>query len=168
MADAARPSAALGRGADPITQLLTAAATRDLTSAHDHAAVIDSRIENAGLVAAGGPLPWVPGFPNRIASDPAWGPYLCARSRLVSDLADQVRINAAGEAPAWAEQRHVAVPAELMAGVQVRRTPPRSTYATCDRPGLSSLATPPESSNSNLTYVSRPTAMQMGDGGNCS
>jgi hypothetical protein len=31
-------------GADPVTDLLTAAATRDLTSAHDRAAVIDWRI----------------------------------------------------------------------------------------------------------------------------
>ena len=27
-------------------------------------------------VTAGGPLPWLPGIPDRIAADPNWGPYL--------------------------------------------------------------------------------------------
>ena len=27
-------------------------------------------------VAGGGPLPWLPGIPDRIAADPNWGPYL--------------------------------------------------------------------------------------------
>ena len=40
---------------------------------------------------------------------------------LVAQLADQVRRNAAGEAPAWAVQPHALVPAELIAEVQVWR-----------------------------------------------
>ena len=52
---------------------------------------------------------------------PHWGPYLDARSRLVAQLADQVRLNAAGEAPAWAALPHALVPAELIADVQVWR-----------------------------------------------
>ena len=55
---------------------------RDLTSAHDQAAVIDSRIQDINEVTAGGPLPWLPGIPDRIAADPNWGPYLNARSQL--------------------------------------------------------------------------------------
>jgi hypothetical protein len=45
------------------------------------------------------------GIPNRIAADPNWGPYLRARSRLVCDLADQVRLAAAGQAPACGGRR---------------------------------------------------------------
>ena len=56
-----------------------------------------------------------------LAADPNWGPYLDARSQLVAELADQVRRNAAAEAPAWAAQRHAPVPAELIADVQVWR-----------------------------------------------
>jgi len=108
-------------GADPVSELLTAAAPRDLTSAHDQAAVIDSRIEDLGLVAARGPLPWLPGIPHRIAADPRWGPYLDARSHLVAQLADQIRLNAAGEAPAWAAQPHALVPAKLIADIQIWR-----------------------------------------------
>ena len=108
-------------GADPVSELLTAAATRDLTSAHDQAAVIDSRIEDLGLVAARGPLSWLPGIPERIAADPNWGPYLEARSHLVAQLADQIRANAGAEAPAWAAQRHADMPAELIADIQVWR-----------------------------------------------
>jgi hypothetical protein len=106
-------------GADPVAELFSAAATRELTSAHDQAAVIDWRIVNE--VVAGGPLPWLSGIPHRLAADPDWGPYLDARSQLVAELADQIRRNAAAEAPAWAAQPRTPVPAELIADVQVWR-----------------------------------------------
>ena len=89
-------------GADPVAELLTAAAQWDFTGAHDQAAVIDSRIHDVNQLTAGGPLPWLPGIPHRLAADPDWGPYLKARSRLVAQLADQVRSNTAADAPAWA------------------------------------------------------------------
>jgi hypothetical protein len=108
-------------GADPVDQLLYAADTRDLTSAGDQAAVIDSRIHQMNEVAGGGPLPWLPGIPHRIAADPSWGPYLRARSQLVAELAEQVRRNPGGAAPAWAAQRHALVPAELIVDIQVWR-----------------------------------------------
>jgi hypothetical protein len=116
---------------------------RDLTGAHDQAAVIDSRIQNINEVTIGGPLPWLPGIPERIAADPKWGPYLDARSQLVAQLADQVRLNAAGEAPAWAAKPHASMPAGLIADIQVWRAatqvdssdlrptgPPQLGYAT--------------------------------------
>jgi conjugative relaxase-like TrwC/TraI family protein len=108
-------------GADPVAELFIAAATWDLTSARDQAAVIDSRIQDVNEVAAGGPLPWLPGIPHRLAADPDCGPYLEARSHVVAELADQVRPNAAAETPAWAAQPHTPVPAELIADVQVWR-----------------------------------------------
>jgi hypothetical protein len=108
-------------GADPVAELLTAATQWDFTSARDQAAVIDSRIQDVNEVAAGGPLPWLPGMPHRLAADPDWGPYLDARSQVVAELADQVRVSAAGEAPAWSAQQHGPVPAELIADVQVWR-----------------------------------------------
>jgi conjugative relaxase-like TrwC/TraI family protein len=108
-------------GADPVAELFIAAANRDLTSARDQAAVIDWRIQDVNEVAAGGPLPWLSGIPHRLAADPDWGPYLNARSHLVAELADQVRLNAEGEAPAWAARRHAHMPAELIADVQVWR-----------------------------------------------
>ena len=91
-------------GADPVAELVTAAAQWDLTSARDQAAVIDSRIHDINEATAGGPMPWLPGIPHRLAADPDWGPYLNARSQLVAELADQVRRNAAADAPAWAAQ----------------------------------------------------------------
>jgi conjugative relaxase-like TrwC/TraI family protein len=108
-------------GADPVNELLYAAATRDLTSARDQAAVIDSRIHEMNEVAGGGPLRWLPGIPHRLAADPNWGRYLNARSQLVAELADQVRGKAAYQAPAWAAQRHAHMPAELIADIQVWR-----------------------------------------------
>jgi hypothetical protein len=108
-------------GADPVAELFAATATRDLASAHDQAAVIDWRIQGVTKVATGGPLPWLPSIPHPIAADPQWGPYLHARSHLVVQLADQVRRNGAGEAPAWAAQPHAPVPAELISDIQVWR-----------------------------------------------
>jgi hypothetical protein len=108
-------------GADPISELLAAAAQRDLTSARDQAAVIDSRIRGTRLVGAGRPLRWLPDIPDCIAAGPDWGPYLDAQSELVAELADQVRLSTEGEAPAWAAQLHVPLPGELIADVQVWR-----------------------------------------------
>jgi conjugative relaxase-like TrwC/TraI family protein len=105
-------------GTDPVAELLTAAAQWDLTSAHDQAAVIDSRIQDVNEATASGPLPWLPGIPHMLAADPDWGPYLNARSQLVAELADQVRRNTTADAPAWAAQRHTPVPAELVADLQ--------------------------------------------------
>jgi hypothetical protein len=130
-------------GADPVAELLTAVATRDLTGAHDQAAVLDWRIEDINEVTIGGPLPWLPGIPERIATDPNWGPYLDARSHLVALLADQVRLNAAGEAPAWAAKPDASMPPGLIGDIQVWRAatqvdasdlrptgPPQLGYAT--------------------------------------
>jgi hypothetical protein len=108
-------------GADPVDELLYAAATRDPTSAHDQAAVIDSRIQEMNEVAGGGPLPWLPSVPHLLAADPNWGPYVRARSQLVTELADQVHLNTSDKAPAWAARRHAPLPAELIADIQVWR-----------------------------------------------
>ncbi len=104
--------------------------------------VIDWRTGDVTGVAGGGPLPWLPGIPHRLAADPNWGPYLNARSQLVAQLADQVRGNAAAETPTWAAQLQAPVQAELIADIQVWRAatqvepsdlrptgPPQSGYA---------------------------------------
>jgi AAA domain len=64
-------------GADPVNELLIAAATQDLTSTRDQAAVIDSRIPDMNRITAGGPSPWLAGIPLRIAAAPDWG-HTCA------------------------------------------------------------------------------------------
>jgi hypothetical protein len=87
---------------------------RELISADDRAAVLDWRLDDTSPPSGrDGPLPWLPGIPDRIAADPQWGRYLVARSQQVAQLADQVRRNtAAGEAPAWAARPHALVSAE--------------------------------------------------------
>ena len=112
---------AAAAGADPVAELFTAAALPDPMSAGDKAAVTDSQIQDINNVIGRGPLPWLPGIPDRLAADANWGPYLDARSRLVAQLADQVRSNAAGQAPAWVAVQRAVVPAELIADVQVWR-----------------------------------------------
>ena len=105
-------------GADPHERLRAACDAKELISAGDRAAVLDWRLEDTSMRGRGGPLPWLPGIPDRIDVHPEWGPYLAARSRLVAQLAGQVRLSAAADAPVWAGQPH-ALPAELMADVQV-------------------------------------------------
>ena len=107
--------------ADPVAELFTAAELRDPMSAGDQAAIIDSRIPDINKLIGPGPLPWLPGIPDRIGNNPNWGPYLDARSHLVAQLADQVRSNTEGEAPAWAAVRRALIPADLMADMQVWR-----------------------------------------------
>jgi conjugative relaxase-like TrwC/TraI family protein len=104
----------------PVAELYIDAVTQDPTGARDQAAVIDSRLQDLSEVAGGGPLPWLPCIPDRLAADPNWGPYLNARSQLVAELADQVRRNRATATVAWAAQRPP-VPAELIADIQVWR-----------------------------------------------
>jgi AAA domain len=109
-------------GADPHERLLTACDARELGSADDRAAVLDWRLEDTSPPSGQhGPLPWLPSIPDRIAADPQWGRYLDARSHLVAQLADQLRRNAADQAPAWAAWPHALLPAELIADIQVWR-----------------------------------------------
>jgi hypothetical protein len=88
---------------NPLIHLHTAAAGRDLQTAADMAAVVDWRLPE--LAPAGpGPLPWLPGIPEKLHEHPAWGDYLTERSRLVADLARQIRDHASQEdaQPDWA------------------------------------------------------------------
>ena len=95
---------------------------RDLTSAHDQAAVIDWRIQDVNKVAAGGPLPWLPGIPHRIAADPDWGPYLNARSQpgCCSSPTRSAATPQLKRRPGR-PSRTLSVPAELIADIQVWR-----------------------------------------------
>ena len=91
-------------GTDPTTALAAAASSRELDTAGDRAAVLDWRLDDAGLRGAGrGPLPWLPAIPATLTEHPQWGPYLTARATLVRDLAAQVRAaaTASGGTPSW-------------------------------------------------------------------
>jgi conjugative relaxase-like TrwC/TraI family protein len=156
-------------GADPVTELLYAATTRDLTSADDQAAVIDSRIHEMNEVAGGGPLPWLLGIPHGLATDSNWGAYLKARSQLVAELVDQVRRNAVTEAPAWAAQRHTPVPAELIADIQVWRGATQVDPSDLRPTGSPQPSNAARACQQQLESDSPPqTPTQNGDGGNCS
>ena len=89
-------------GVDPLLALNEALAQGSLKDAHDAAAVLDWRLD-ATRRAPAGPLPWLPGIPERLATDPKWGEYLTERASLVSTLAGEVRLQAveAARTPAW-------------------------------------------------------------------
>jgi conjugative relaxase-like TrwC/TraI family protein len=96
-------SLAAETGVHPLLQLQIAASGRDLRTAGDMAAVLYSRLPE--LAPAGpGPLPWLPGIPEKLYEHPAWCDYLAKRSRLVADLAQQIRDHACQDdaQPAWA------------------------------------------------------------------
>jgi hypothetical protein len=86
----------------PAAELYIDAITMDPTGARDQAAVIDSRLQDVNELTGAGALPWLPDIPRRLAADPNWGSYLNARSKLVAELADQVRLDPAAATPAWA------------------------------------------------------------------
>jgi hypothetical protein len=78
--------------------LQIAADWRELQTSADQAAVLDLRLL-APAPPDPGPLPWLPGAPRVIRDHPIWGGYLDDRSKLIADLADQVR-GQAGEGDA--------------------------------------------------------------------
>ena len=72
-------------GADPEERLRDTCEAKELSSADDRAAVLDWRLDNASPCSSrDGHLPWLPGIPGSIAADPTWGPYLGARSCLIT------------------------------------------------------------------------------------
>lgn len=91
-------------GHDPLAELRGAAGEQPLTGAGDPAAVLDWRLDATGLRGSRpGPLPWIPAVPSRLRDHSEWGPYLDARARLVTELADTVHQQAltTGRTPAW-------------------------------------------------------------------
>ncbi len=110
-------------GESPVKAMRAAASDRELVSAEDRAAVLDWRLDASGLRNAGtGPLPWMPGVPERLADDPHWGAYLDQRAHLVDQLADEVRGRAAARTslPTWA-QNGIRPDADTVADVEVWR-----------------------------------------------
>jgi conjugative relaxase-like TrwC/TraI family protein len=96
-------SLAAETGEHPLLHLQIAASGRDLRTAGDMAAALNWRLPE--LAAAGpGPLPWLPGIPEKLNEHPAWGDYLAKRSRLVADLAQQIRDHPCQDdaQPVWA------------------------------------------------------------------
>jgi hypothetical protein len=96
-------SLAAETGEHPLLYLQIAASGRDLRTAGDLAAVLYWRLSELAP-ADPGPVPWLPGIPEKLYKHPAWGEYLAKRSRLVADLAQQIRDHGCrdGAQPAWA------------------------------------------------------------------
>jgi conjugative relaxase-like TrwC/TraI family protein len=106
---------------DAVATLRDAVQLRELDTAADHVAVLNWRLDDTHIRNLAAPLPWLPGIPARIATDPDWGPYLAARARLIIDLADQVRTAEGADAPSWAVERRFLPSANLVAEIQVWR-----------------------------------------------
>ncbi len=109
-------------GHDPLVVLRDALAQGDLGTADDPAAVLDWRIDPTRHLPTG-PLPWLPGVPQRLAEDPAWGPYLTARAELVGELASRVRATPidVDQPPEWLATPREPMPLRLVQDVQVWR-----------------------------------------------
>jgi len=94
-------------GQDPVASFTTALRSREIDTAADVAAVLDWRLEPTHTRShTPGPLPWLPGIPQRLADDPNWSTYLTARSAQVSATVVDVRAAAqaytVATATAWA------------------------------------------------------------------
>ena len=87
------------------------------------------------------------------------GPYLDARSHVVAELADQVRLNAEAEASAWAAEPNAHMPAELIADVRVWRA------ATRVDAGELQPTEPRQLSRATRIFQEQT---ETGHGGNCS
>jgi hypothetical protein len=105
--------------ADPLVELRNAAQQLELDTAVDRAAVFDWRLDDTRLHNRLAPLPWLPGIPYRIRTNPDWGPYLAARAQLITGLADQ--LGASSEAATWVAEQDRVLPAGLITDLQVWR-----------------------------------------------
>jgi conjugative relaxase-like TrwC/TraI family protein len=110
---------ALDNDTDPVAALRDTTQLRELDSAADQTAVLNWRLDDTQIQNPA-PLPWLPGIPVRIAADPDWGPYLAARARLITDLADQVRTTEVST-QVWMVERRCQPPADLVAEILVWR-----------------------------------------------
>ena len=87
-------------GPSPLQLLRDAVDARELSTAHDPAAVLTWRLPHP---AATGPLPWLTGIPQSLADHDQWGPYLTARHDQVRAFAADVRAATATiSQPVWA------------------------------------------------------------------
>ena len=110
-------------GEDPVQVLTGAAIAREVDTAADPAGVLDWRLDDTGRRnTAPGPLPWIPGIPTTLVTDPTWGPYLAARAHRVTDLAQKVAEHAVtAPTPAWATQGTARPAGDVLAAVAVWR-----------------------------------------------
>lgn len=92
---------------DTLAALREAAAERTFEGARDVAAVLDWRLgpHAESRAATSGPLPWVPGIPERIRNDATYGAWVRERYELVQTDAARIRdsVHATGrqDAPEW-------------------------------------------------------------------
>jgi hypothetical protein len=108
-------------GEHPLTHLHQAALGRDLSTAGDMAAVLDWRLTEPAPTRDRAPLPWLRGIPQALRDHPEWGDYLANRSRLVANLADDVRHHALSDGqPAWTPPGGPLTPA-LIGDIEVWR-----------------------------------------------
>ena len=94
-------------GNDPVSAFTAAVAAREVATADDVAAVLDWRLDPTHTRSTSpGPLPWLPGIPQRLIDEPTWGAYLSARADQVADAEKRVRaaahVHTPATAPAWA------------------------------------------------------------------
>jgi DNA primase catalytic core len=96
-------------GVDPIAALAEAAASRELTTAEDPAAVLDYRLDPKGTGSIGtGPLHWLPALPAAVSFDPDYSPYLQQLANRIRALTQEISTNAhswstsPAAAPDWA------------------------------------------------------------------
>ncbi|SOC51155.1 MobF family relaxase [Ornithinimicrobium cerasi] len=110
-------------GQDPVQVLTGAVTVREVDTAADPAATVDWRLDDTGMRnAAPGPLPWIPGIPATLASDPTWGPYLAARAHRVTDLAYEVAEQAVtAPTPEWAAKGTARPADDVLTAVAVWR-----------------------------------------------
>jgi conjugative relaxase-like TrwC/TraI family protein len=92
---------------DPVAAFTTALGSREIDTAADVAAVLDWRLDPTHTRShTPGPLPWLPGIPQRLADDPSWGSYLTARAAQITLAVVNVRAAAeaypVAAAPGWA------------------------------------------------------------------
>ncbi|MFB9733453.1 MobF family relaxase [Ornithinimicrobium kibberense] len=146
-------------GQDPVQALTGAVTAREVDTAADPAATVDWRLDDTGMRnTPTGPLPWIPGIPATLGTDPTWGPYLAARAQRVTDLATEVAEHAVtAPTPEWAAQGTAPPADDVLAAVAVWRAA-NQVEATDLRP-----TGPAHASKAAATYQRQLRSQIQGD-----
>jgi hypothetical protein len=147
-------SLAAETGEHPLLHLQIAASGRDLRTAGDMAAVLYWRLPE--LAPAGpGPVPWLPGIPEKLYEHPAWGDYLAKGPDSWPTSPNKFKITPARTTPSRPGlRREVTQAPPSLAKLRYGGPPTASINGTHDQPEASSSRQPLPCGNSTSTELS--------------
>jgi hypothetical protein len=150
-------------GQHPLRHLLTAAAGRDLQTAGDMAAVLYWRLP-ALTPTDPGPLPWLPGIPETLRSQPVWGPTWQSDPNWSPTSPTRFKITSAKVTARQPGLQPEVIPPPSFAKSQYGEPPAASIPKTRDQPEEANSIQPPPYGKQRLDWHIARSTNSSGNG----